>query len=388
MGRSRSCQLVLPDPSISRSHALLIVHGDQVSIKDLDSSNGTYVNAKQIQEETPLALGDRLSVGETTLVLEVIDSDPDPRAKSGPPTPTPSPVLLPKLQLPPDGPTRTAKGDDEPAFDSGEVINEAFRRLAPGLDEPAAAPVPPPARTRTRGGEHQTPRSNPVVPPPVGPKTPSRPVATVGAKSPKASPPPTSGLGGLPPRPAGPAHEPASEELLPSLDELDALVSAPLDAPPAVPEAKKAPRSASSSREVRAARDFPPAAGFWIRAAAAVLDWLLIVLVAFLVSLLAGGPWRPAGSTLLTATTFALGVLVPIFGWSIWGTTPGKRLFSLYVLSVDTSRTVPVGRALLRFVGYFVSLLAFGAGFLMVGFTAARRGLHDVIAGTYVARRE
>ena len=47
-----------------------------------------------------------------------------------------------------------------------------------------------------------------------------------------------------------------------------------------------------------------------------------------------------------------------------------------------------VGRALLRIAGYFVSLLALGGGFLMIGFTGSRRGLHDVIAGTYVARRD
>lgn len=360
VGRSRSCQLVLPDPSISRSHALLIVHGDEVSVKDLDSSNGTYVNAKQIREETPLALGDRLSVGETVLVLEVLE--PEPKPKTASPI-TPSPVLLPKLHLPTEGPTRTAGAEEDSAFDSGEVIHEAFRRLSPEAAEEAAEEA---AGDQTSHGV----------------RAPGLRVPT--SKVPAPSVPPSKAPGSKAPG----SKAPTSGELLPSLDDFDGfddLSAAPLGS---APVAASTPGSSSpSSRELRPASDFPPAAGFWIRAAAAALDWLLILVVASLVSLVAGGPWRPEGNTLLVATCFALGVLVPIFGWSIWGTTPGKRLFSLYVLSVDTSRTVPVGQALLRFVGYFVSLLAFGAGFFMVGFTAARRGLHDVIAGTYVARR-
>ncbi|HKI85113.1 MAG TPA: RDD family protein, partial [Thermoanaerobaculia bacterium] len=40
-----------------------------------------------------------------------------------------------------------------------------------------------------------------------------------------------------------------------------------------------------------------------------------------------------------------------------------------------------------RLVGYFVSGLIFGLGFLMIAFEASKRGLHDMIAGTYVAHR-
>lgn len=69
IGRSRGCGVVLRDPSVSRGHALLSVTGGRVTLQDLRSSNGTYVNGRRIDAETPLAEGDRVVIGETALYL-------------------------------------------------------------------------------------------------------------------------------------------------------------------------------------------------------------------------------------------------------------------------------------------------------------------------------
>jgi FHA domain-containing protein len=69
IGRSRGCGVVLRDPSVSRGHALLSVGGGRVTLQDLRSSNGTYVNGRRIDAETPLAEGDRVVIGETALYL-------------------------------------------------------------------------------------------------------------------------------------------------------------------------------------------------------------------------------------------------------------------------------------------------------------------------------
>ena len=47
-----------------------------------------------------------------------------------------------------------------------------------------------------------------------------------------------------------------------------------------------------------------------------------------------------------------------------------------------------LGASVLRFIGYFVSLLPFGFGFVMAGLRADRRALHDLLAGTRVDRRQ
>jgi uncharacterized RDD family membrane protein YckC len=129
-------------------------------------------------------------------------------------------------------------------------------------------------------------------------------------------------------------------------------------------------------------------AGFWIRTLAVLLDGALI-------SLVCGGLWFATGSflddeqrlTLLSAASLALNVAVNLVGWSVWGTTPGKRLLGLYVFRAG-SETPGIGflKGALRVVGYWVSGALLGIGFLMVAFTKGKRGLHDKIAGTSVGR--
>lgn len=69
LGRSRGCGVVLRDPSVSRGHALLSVRDGTVTLQDLQSSNGTYVNGRRLDTEARLAPGDRVILGETELFL-------------------------------------------------------------------------------------------------------------------------------------------------------------------------------------------------------------------------------------------------------------------------------------------------------------------------------
>jgi FHA domain len=69
LGRSRGCGVVLRDPSVSRGHALLSVRDGAVTLQDLQSSNGTYVNGRRLDAEVRLAPGDRVILGETELFL-------------------------------------------------------------------------------------------------------------------------------------------------------------------------------------------------------------------------------------------------------------------------------------------------------------------------------
>lgn len=78
LGRSRTCEVMLRDPSVSRGHALLSVRGSQVTLQDLKSSNGTYVNGRLLEAETPLADGDRFVIGETEIFLRRMDGPPGP----------------------------------------------------------------------------------------------------------------------------------------------------------------------------------------------------------------------------------------------------------------------------------------------------------------------
>jgi len=73
IGRSRECDLIVFDPLVSRRHCELWVLEDAIRFSDLGSNNATYVNGRPMREGT-LALGDEVTVGEHTFVLEEADA--------------------------------------------------------------------------------------------------------------------------------------------------------------------------------------------------------------------------------------------------------------------------------------------------------------------------
>jgi Protein of unknown function (DUF3662)/FHA domain len=68
IGRSRSCDIRLPDVNVSRRHAELRQEGATYWIIDLDSMNGTLVNGKRVERER-LRDGDTITLGSTELVF-------------------------------------------------------------------------------------------------------------------------------------------------------------------------------------------------------------------------------------------------------------------------------------------------------------------------------
>lgn len=72
IGRDASADLVVDDPGVSRRHAEIRITHDgphqQVMVRDMGSTNGSYVNGDQVGTER-LAEGDRLTVGSTTLIF-------------------------------------------------------------------------------------------------------------------------------------------------------------------------------------------------------------------------------------------------------------------------------------------------------------------------------
>jgi hypothetical protein len=69
LGRSASCQLVLDDALVSRRHAQIIVAADNVSVRDLSSANGVFVNGERVNGERALRPGDRILIGKQELLL-------------------------------------------------------------------------------------------------------------------------------------------------------------------------------------------------------------------------------------------------------------------------------------------------------------------------------
>jgi hypothetical protein len=64
LGRSRECDCVLAEPSVSRRHAQLRHDGDRWVLRDLGSRNGTRVNGVRVLDEMEVRAGDRVSFGD------------------------------------------------------------------------------------------------------------------------------------------------------------------------------------------------------------------------------------------------------------------------------------------------------------------------------------
>ena len=62
IGRSRSCDLPLASPDASRRHAEIVAVTGGHLIRDLGSTNGTFVNGKRVEEQR-LRSGDRIEIG-------------------------------------------------------------------------------------------------------------------------------------------------------------------------------------------------------------------------------------------------------------------------------------------------------------------------------------
>jgi transcriptional regulator with GAF, ATPase, and Fis domain len=68
IGRDSTSQLSIPDHLMSRRHCLVTLTGDRFTLRDLGSSNGTYVNGIPIRERV-LAHGDRIRAGDSVLLF-------------------------------------------------------------------------------------------------------------------------------------------------------------------------------------------------------------------------------------------------------------------------------------------------------------------------------
>ncbi|MFO7593755.1 MAG: RDD family protein [Pseudomonadota bacterium] len=141
-------------------------------------------------------------------------------------------------------------------------------------------------------------------------------------------------------------------------------------------------------------------AGFLRRLAAALIDALLLfVVLSPAGALFTQGVYFPdpdAGSGLQTLITFfgfdltylVINDLLPmaliIFFWLRFRATPGKQLMECEVVDASTHENLRIGQSLLRYIGYFISLLPLGLGFLWIIWDKKNRGFHDLLAHTVV----
>jgi uncharacterized RDD family membrane protein YckC len=133
----------------------------------------------------------------------------------------------------------------------------------------------------------------------------------------------------------------------------------------------------------------PDYAGFWQRALAFLIDWLIVAVIAMPVIVVAFGaeyfsldPVRRAGDLLIA---LVVGMIIVGF-WRYCGATPGKLAVGVKIVDARTGHPPSTGRLVVRLLCYLLSALPLYLGFLWVAIDRRKQGWHDKIAGTIVVQ--
>jgi pSer/pThr/pTyr-binding forkhead associated (FHA) protein len=114
IGRVEDNAFQIAEPSVSSRHCEILLRGSDIVVKDLNSTNGTFINGEKITEGV-LKPGQTLRLGNIELKLDVPGAPPSSSAPSGssaPPAPaTPSAASAPATPPPPKKePVKAAAG--------------------------------------------------------------------------------------------------------------------------------------------------------------------------------------------------------------------------------------------------------------------------------------
>jgi len=182
IGKVPSAHLQIADEAVSRMHAIVEVTGHEVSLIDLGSTRGTFVNGKKINKAR-LEAGDVIMLGDTRLELGIAE---DGAAAQRAPTRPPALPAAARRITATDAVTISGVIESTPAAPPSAPVTVAARLVAVSTattfapSEPAAASPIAPAVTTPRPSSSNAPASTPsavaavVAPHPVVAFEPSR----------------------------------------------------------------------------------------------------------------------------------------------------------------------------------------------------------------------
>ena len=134
-------------------------------------------------------------------------------------------------------------------------------------------------------------------------------------------------------------------------------------------------------------------AGFWKRVGASIIDTLLTGLFGFslgviLVLMSIGMQWSQETTMMLARVLQVFCIIVTWLYYTIlessqFQATIGKKALGIVVTDLAGNR-ISFGRANGRYFAKLVSAMSLGIGFIMVGITTHKQGLHDKIANCLV----
>jgi pSer/pThr/pTyr-binding forkhead associated (FHA) protein len=140
IGRHDDCLIRIRSAQVSRRHCEIVAEGNTLMVRDLGSSNGTFVNGKRVLGKQALKPGDVLTIGGVTLRLDLLQGAAKPGAATAVPKATPGDtaevdaLLVPEEEL-------ELEFDEEEEFEIAIDDEPEHIDIIPLEDEPA--PTPP-----------------------------------------------------------------------------------------------------------------------------------------------------------------------------------------------------------------------------------------------------
>ena len=123
-------------------------------------------------------------------------------------------------------------------------------------------------------------------------------------------------------------------------------------------------------------------AGFWRRCAASLIDSVALML---LLALILGPAYvSPALFSLENLIQTSVTIALTVYLWIRFLGTPGKLLLGCQVVDASNYKPLSPRQALIRYLGYYVSLMPLGLGFFWIAWDKRKQGFHDKIANTVV----
>ncbi len=132
-------------------------------------------------------------------------------------------------------------------------------------------------------------------------------------------------------------------------------------------------------------------AGFWIRAGAAIIDTILILIITLPILTAIYGTDYWVNESFVQGFwdvlfNYILPAIAVIIFWVYKSATPGKMATKLTIVDAKTGGTPSTGQFIGRYLGYYVSMLPLFLGIIWVGIDKRKQGWHDKLAGTVVIR--
>jgi uncharacterized RDD family membrane protein YckC len=144
--------------------------------------------------------------------------------------------------------------------------------------------------------------------------------------------------------------------------------------------------------------EFEGYAGFWKRFVAYIIDGIIINIVMTAIGYGMGAPiysrMASSANSIASGRLAIYSIISVVLTWLYFAmlesssrqATVGKMALSIIVTDMDGKR-ISFGKATARFWSKILSSFILLIGYIMVGFTQKKQGLHDIIAGTLVVNK-